>query len=247
VRTLIVIPTVDEAANITAVLERVRAAMPLADVLVVDGASADGTATLAEADASRLGRIEVVRQPARDGLGGAYRLGFTRAIDDGYEVVVEMDADLSHEPEDLPRLVAGIEGGARLVIGSRYVAGGDVPDWSRRRRWLSRWANRYVRLMLRLGVNDATAGFRAYRTSALREVDHLATRADGYAFQVELTERVVRTGGGVLEVPVVFHDRRGGRSKMSGRIVLEAMVLVTGWAIEERVLRRRRWERRTGP
>jgi glycosyltransferase involved in cell wall biosynthesis len=237
-RTLVVIPTVDEAENIVEVLERVRAAVPAAHVLVVDGASRDGTVELAEATGARLGQIEVLRQLERNGLGGAYRAGFAQGLGDGFEVFVEIDADLSHDPGDLPALLGAVEEGARLAIGSRYVPGGATPDWPRARRWLSIGGNRYANLALGLGVRDATAGYRAYRDSTIRDIDFLGTRADGYGFQVEMTYRVVGTGGGIVECPITFRDRTRGTSKMSSRIVVEAMLLVTGWALRDRVLRR---------
>ena len=238
-RTLVVIPTVDEAANIVDVLTRVRAEVPAADVLVVDGASSDATVELAETVGRELGGVQVLRQLARNGLGGAYRSGFDWGLESGYEVLVEMDADLSHDPLDLPRLLQAVEGGAGLAIGSRYVPGGSTPDWTRGRRWLSRWANRYANALLGLRVKDATAGFRAYRAEVLRDIDFATTGADGYAFQVEMTYRVMRTGRAVVELPIAFRDRALGTSKMSSRIVVEAVVLVATWALRDRVLRRR--------
>ncbi len=237
-RALVIIPTVDEASNIVDVLEQVRRATPEADILVVDGASSDGTADLAEQTASALGQIRVLRQPERNGIGGAYRAGFELGLAEGYDTLVEMDADLSHDPGDLPTLLAAVADGARLAIGSRYVPGGATPFWPWHRLLLSRGGNRYVNVVLGLGVRDATAGFRAYRAETLREIEHATTRADGYAFQVEMAYRVARTGGRIVEQPITFHDRVRGTSKMSGRIVVEAMLLVTSWAIRDRVLRR---------
>jgi dolichol-phosphate mannosyltransferase len=237
-RSLVVIPTVDEAENIVEVLQRVREAAPAAHVLVVDGASSDGTPDLAEQVAAELGQIEVLRQGQRNGLGGAYRTGFAWGLSDGYQILVEMDADLSHDPADLPALLAAVEGGARLAIGSRYVPGGATPDWPLRRRMLSRGGNIYANLALGLGVHDATAGFRAYPATTIREIEHLDTRADGYGFQVEMVDRVIRTGGGVVETPITFRDRTRGTSKMSSRIVVEAMLLVTRTALRRRILRR---------
>jgi dolichol-phosphate mannosyltransferase len=149
-----------------------------------------------------------------------------------------MDADLSHDPADLPRLLAGIEDGASLAIGSRYVPGGSTPTWPLQRRLLSRWGNRYVGIVLRLGVRDATAGFRAYRAPILDAIDYETTSADGYAFQVEMAYRVRTVGGAITELPISFRDRVRGTSKMSGRIVVEAMLLVTWWGIRDRLLRR---------
>ncbi|HJR26850.1 MAG TPA: polyprenol monophosphomannose synthase [Acidimicrobiales bacterium] len=237
-RSLVIIPTVDEASNIAAVLRQVRSVAPDADVLVVDGASGDRTADLAEEVGAELGRIRVLRQPIRNGIGGAYRAGFELGLAEGYDVLVEMDADLSHDPSDLPTLLASAHGGARLAIGSRYVPGGATPFWPWHRLLLSRGGNRYVNLVLGLGVRDATAGFRAFRASTLEAIDYASTRADGYAFQVEMAYRVARTGGGIVEHPITFRDRVRGTSKMSGRIVAEAMLLVTTWAIRDRILRR---------
>ncbi len=157
-RPLVVIPTYQEAENIATVLQRVRTALPAASVLVVDDGSPDGTADLAEAVASEVGQVEVLRRPAKAGLGSAYRAGFAHGIARGFDVLIEMDADLSHDPADLPRLVAGVESGASLAIGSRYVPGGATPNWPKPRLWLSRWGNRYVGIVLGLGVRDATAG-----------------------------------------------------------------------------------------
>jgi dolichol-phosphate mannosyltransferase len=237
-RALIVIPTVDEAPNLDPLLRQVRAALPEADVLIVDGASTDGTPELAEQLGQELDRISVLRQRERNGLGGAYRDGFEQGLAQGYDILVEMDADLSHDPADLPALVGAAAGGARLAIGSRYVPGGATPNWPLLRRLISQGGNRYVNLVLGLQVRDATAGFRAFRASTLRDIGAASTRASGYAFQVEMAYRVARTGGGIVELPITFHDRVRGTSKMSGRIVAEAMLLVTRWAIRDRILRR---------
>ena len=182
----------------------------------------------------------MLRQPVRNGLGGAYRAGFARGLAGGYEVLIEMDADLSHDPADLPRLIGATESGARLAIGSRYVPGGQTPNWPFFRRFISRGGNRYVNLVLGLSVNDATAGFRAYRADTLVDIGAGETQADGYAFQVEMAYRVSRSGGGIVEIPITFYDRVRGTSKMSMRIIVEAMLLVTRWAIRDRILRRRR-------
>lgn len=237
-RSLVVIPTVDEASNIVEVLERVRQAAPTADVLVVDGASRDGTPDLVEQVGRELGQIRVLRQPERNGLGGAYRSGFAKGLAEAYDVLVEMDADLSHDPAALPSLLEAVEAGARLAIGSRYVPGGGTPGWPRRRRLLSIGGNTYANLVLGLHVHDATAGYRAYRAQTLHDIDYASTHADGYGFQVEMAYRVVRTGGGIVERPITFQDRTRGTSKMSGRIVVEAMLLVTWWGIRDRIFRR---------
>jgi dolichol-phosphate mannosyltransferase len=238
VRTLVELPTIDEADNIAEVLRRIRAATPEVDVLVVDDGSPDGTADLAEAAGREVGRVEVLRRPAKSGLGTAYRAGFRRAMATGYDVVVEMDADLSHDPSALPQLLRALDGGADLAVGSRYIPGGSIPDWKLHRRLLSRWGNRYASVVLDLDVRDATSGYRAYRVEVLRRVDLDAVRADGYGFQIEMAYEVARAGGRVVEVPISFTDRVRGTSKMSGRIVVEALVLVTWWAVRDRVVRR---------
>jgi dolichol-phosphate mannosyltransferase len=236
---LVILPTFDEAENIETVLGRVRAACPRANVLVVDDGSPDGTADLAEAAARRLGQVDVLRRTEKAGLGAAYRAGFGWGLARDHDVLIEMDADLSHDPEDLPALIAAVDHGADLAIGSRYVPGGSIPDWSWHRRMLSRWGNRYAAGVLGLAVNDATAGFRAYRGDMLRRIDLDSVVAEGYGFQIEMTYEVVRLGGGIVEVPIAFTDRLLGESKMSSRIVVEALGLVTWWAFRDRFLRRR--------
>ena len=239
-RSLIVLPTYREAENIADVLRKARAAMPDADVLVVDDNSPDGTADLAESVGREVGGVTVLRRPGKAGLGSAYRAGFAHGLIEGYDVMFEMDSDLSHDPAALPELYAAIEGGADLAIGSRYVPGGSIPNWPTHRLMLSRGGNRYVRLVLGLDVRDSTAGFRAYRSTALAKIDLEAVRADGYAFQIEMAYAVARNGGTITEVPIAFTDRVRGTSKMSGRIVVEAMLLVTWWGVRDRVLRRGR-------
>jgi dolichol-phosphate mannosyltransferase len=234
-RTLIVLPTYQEAANVAAVLRRVRAATPAASVLVVDDGSPDGTADLAAAVASELGGIELIRRDHKMGLGTAYREGFRWGLDRDFELMVEMDADMSHDPADLPRLLAAVEDGADLALGSRYIAGGSIPAWSVYRRTLSRQGNRYAARMLRLPVADATSGFRVYRAGMLAELDLGSVRADGYGFQIELVHRVARKGGRIVEVPIRFTERVRGHSKMSGRIVAEALWLVTWWGLHDRL------------
>ena len=238
---LVVLPTYQEAENVETVLRRIRAALPDAHVLVVDDGSPDGTADLAEKLAEELGGVDVLRRPGKEGLGSAYRAGFRWGLDRDFDVLVEMDADLSHAPEDLPALLAVIAGGgADLVLGSRYVPGGATPEWPRIRRFLSVWANRYAAAALGLAVNDATAGFRAYTAAVLRRIDLEHSRAEGYGFQVEMVYRVVRLGGRIVEVPITFTDRLEGRSKMSGRIVVEALALVTLWGVRDLLTGRRR-------
>src|SRR5690625_4804545 len=203
-RSIIIIPTFLEAQNIADVLDKVRDAAPHADILVVDDSSPDGTADLAKAANETRGQIDVLSRPDKGGLGAAYRAGFRQAFDNGYEVVVQMDADLSHDPATLPDLLAGVENGADVVIGSRYVKGGSIPNWPLVRRMLSRIGNRYASTMLGLGVGDATAGYRAYRAEVLQSIGAIDTTATGYGFQLELSHRANRHGAAIAEVPITF-------------------------------------------
>jgi len=239
---LVVIPTYDEALNVTEVLSRVRAAVPQVDVLVVDDNSPDGTADLARAAATELGQVDVLVREKKDGLGNAYRHGFREGMDRGYEVLIQMDADLSHDPAALPSLLGQLDAGAECVIGSRYVPGGSVPHWPWYRRALSKWGNRYACFVLGMSVHDATAGFRAYRVEALKAIDVFSTRANGYGFQIETAYRISRSGRRLAEVPITFTDRVRGYSKMSLTVMVEELTLVTWWGIRDRLraLTRRR-------
>jgi dolichol-phosphate mannosyltransferase len=237
-RVLIVSPTYQEAENIEEFLRRARAAAPDADILVVDDSSPDGTAQIAERVANELGRIEVLLRPSKDGLGEAYRAGFGLGVGRNYDVLVQIDADLSHEPDVVPELLAAIEAGADVAIGSRYAAGGSIPHWPWYRRALSRYGNRYAAFVLGLQIRDATSGFRAYQAKTLETIDFTTTRAKGYGFQIETAYRVWRAGGKAAEVPIVFHDRVRGYSKMSWHIFAEELLLVTWWGLRDRVLRR---------
>jgi dolichol-phosphate mannosyltransferase len=239
-RTLIIIPTYLEAENIAEVLRRVRMSVPDGDVLVVDDNSPDGTAELAKTTSAEIGQIEVLVQPGKGGLGVAYRAGFAHGFTNGYDVVVQMDADFSHDPAALPELLCEIAAGADVAIGSRYVAGGRIPDWPKTRRVLSRVGNFYASTVLGMKVHDTTSGFRAYRADVLATVESEATRATGYGFQVELAYRAHRLGARIVEVPITFNDRVRGVSKMSWHIIGEAMSLVTWWGLRDRVLRRGR-------
>lgn len=236
-RPLVVLPTYQEADDIVTVLSRVRAAAPDAAVLVVDDGSPDGTADLAEAAAAELGSIGVLRRPGKSGLGSAYRDGFREGLARGASVLVEMDADLSHDPAELPRLIGPVQAGeADLVVGSRYVPGGSIPKWAWHRRALSRWGNRYAAAVLGIPVVDATSGFRAYSADLLRRIDLASVRADGYGFQIEMAYRAHQRGARIVEHPIAFSEREHGQSKMSSRIVVEALFLVTGWGIRDRLL-----------
>jgi dolichol-phosphate mannosyltransferase len=241
VRTTVIVPTYNEAGNIGALCEGIRSALPEASILIVDDGSPDGTAALARSLSERLGHIEVIERSEKAGLGAAYRAGIARAIDDGAEICIQMDADLSHDPVMLPALVANIEHGADLAIGSRYVPGGRTIDWPWNRVALSRWGNRYVAGVLGLAVNDATAGYRAYSADALRRMEFDTVAASGYGFQVEMTHRLVRAGGKIVEFPITFRERQVGTSKLSGGIVNEAFVLVLKlWLSDSRGRRERR-------
>jgi dolichol-phosphate mannosyltransferase len=239
-RVLVVVPTYDEALTLPATLERLRAAVPDADVLVVDDASPDGTGDLADGLAAHDPAVHVLHRAGKEGLGAAYVAGFGWALGRGYDVVVEMDADGSHQPEQLPRLLdalaaPGADGVPDLVIGSRWVPGGEVENWPWHREALSRAGNTYVRVALGLRLGDATAGFRAYRAPALRSLDLATVASHGYCFQVDMAWRVARAGGRVAEVPITFVERTAGRSKMSRAIVTEALWKVTAWGARRRV------------
>jgi dolichol-phosphate mannosyltransferase len=237
--TLIIIPTYLEAENVAEVVRQVRASAPDADLLVVDDSSPDGTADIAKETGAEVGHVEILVLPEKGGLGVAYRAGFRHGFSHGYDVIVQMDADFSHDPAALPELLSRIETGADMAIGSRYVAGGNIPNWPTTRRVLSRVGNFYASTVLGLKVRDATSGFRAYRASVLQTVEAGATRATGYGFQVELAYRAHLLGAEIVEVPITFNDRVRGVSKMSWHIIGEAMSLVTWWGVRDRVLRRR--------
>ncbi|MBO0887289.1 MAG: polyprenol monophosphomannose synthase, partial [Acidimicrobiales bacterium] len=214
-RTLVVLPTYQEAENIELILRRLRTLEPPVHVLVVDDDSPDGTATRAVAAGDALGGVDVLGRDRKAGLGSAYRAGFAWGLERGFEVLLEMDADLSHDPDDVPRLVEAVAAGAGLAVGSRYVEGGAIPSWSFSRRALSRAGNLYAGAVLRLPVRDATSGFRAYRANVLRRVNLDTVRADGYGFQIEMAHRAYEDGARVVEVPIRFVERERGRSKMS--------------------------------
>jgi glycosyltransferase involved in cell wall biosynthesis len=240
-RVTVVVPTFNEAGNIETLVSAVRQVLPSASILVVDDGSPDGTADLADALGATLGNVEVVRRTSKDGLGAAYRFGLRHAIEQGAEICVQMDADLSHDPAALPALVAVVEHGADLAVGSRYVPGGITLNWPRRRRTVSRWGNRYAAGVLGLAVNDVTAGYRAYRSTALERMRFDSVQAEGYGFQIEMTYRLVRLGGRIVEFPITFRDRMAGESKFSGSIIREAFGLVLRlWAADFGGRRRRR-------
>ena len=236
-RVLVVVPTYNEMENLEPVLDRLRAAVPDAHVLVVDDGSPDGTGELAAKLAAGDDRVHVLHRPVKAGLGPAYVAGFAWGRQHGYDVLVEMDADGSHAPEELPRLLTALEE-ADLVLGSRYVPGGGVVDWPAHRLLLSRGGNRYTRWALRLPLADATGGFRAARGTLLDRLPFDQVASQGYCFQVDWAWRAWRDGARVAEVPITFRERRHGRSKMSGSIVGEALVRVTVWGIRDRLATR---------
>jgi len=235
-RVLVLIPTYDERENLPGVVARTRASVPEADVLVLDDGSPDGTGEVADALAAADPRVRVLHRVAKEGLGAAYLAGFGWALERGYDAVVEMDADGSHRPEQLPDLLAAAEA-ADVVIGSRWVRGGSVLNWPPHRKLLSVGGNVYTRLLLGMPVNDATAGFRVYRTSALRILDLTTVRSQGYCFQVDMTWRAVKAGLAVVEVPITFVERESGESKMSKDIVREALRSITVWGAAYRTRR----------
>lgn len=225
----VVVPTYNEREN----LPHLAAAILLHGyrLIVVDDGSPDGTGEIADSLASEMPRLSVIHRLHKQGLGPAYTAGFDRALAEGAEVVVEMDGDFSHNPADLPRLVAAIREGADLAIGSRYVPGGDTPDWPLHRRLLSQGGNFYARRMLGIPIRDATAGYRAFRAEALGAIPYREAEASGYGFQVEMAWHAHRAGLSIRELPIVFRDREEGTSKMGMAIVLEAMWLVTRWGV----------------
>lgn len=239
-RTLIIVPTHNEAANIGEILDRIALHVPEADVLVVDDASTDETRQIVKERTSVDSRVGLLARDAKGGLGDAYLHAFGIGLEQGYDAMVEIDADLSHDPAVLPTMLDLAGRGIALVIGSRYVPGGTVVGWPRRRTWLSRWGNRYAAIVLGLAVNDATAGYRVYRADTLRAIGLGGVQAGGYGFQIEMTYRTVRAGLSVVEVPIEFRDRVAGSSKMNQGIVTEAFKLVTFWGLADLVTLRRR-------
>jgi len=232
---LVVIPTYNERDNVESIVTRLHAALPTAHVLVVDDGSPDGTGDIADelAKADSAGRVHVMHRTEKNGLGAAYVAGFNWGLERDYAVLVEMDADGSHAPEDLPRLLDAL-GDADLVIGSRWVPGGKVLNWPVQRQVLSRGANFYSRMALGAKVKDITAGFRAYRREALEKIRIDNVASQGYCFQIDLAWRTIEAGFTVVEVPITFTERERGQSKMSGDIIREALIRVTKWGLRRR-------------
>ena len=232
-RCVMVVPTYNESENIEWIVGRLRAAQPGVDIMIVDDNSPDGTGDIADRLAATDGAVTVVHRTEKAGLGAAYLHGFDVALDAGYDVIGEMDADGSHQPEQLHRLLDALHG-ADLVIGSRYVAGGSVVNWPLQRLLLSRGGNLYVRLLLGIKVKDATAGFRVFRRSTLETIDLGAVRSTGYVFQTDLAYRTLSRGLRVAEVPIEFIERVRGDSKMSGQVATESLKSITRWGLAER-------------
>lgn len=237
-RILVVIPTYNEIENLPLIVDRVRHSTPDVDILVADDNSPDGTGALADDLSAADPRVFVLHRPGKAGLGAAYLAGFTWALERGYDAVVEMDADGSHRPEDLPRLIAALAD-ADVVLGSRWVPGGHVVNWPVSRRILSRGGNAYTRIMLRTPIRDATGGYRIFRATALERLGLDDVESQGYCFQVDLVWRAVQRGLVVREVPIIFVERERGTSKMSRSIVIEALAKVTQWGIADRLGRTR--------
>lgn len=231
--TVVIIPTYNEAMTLPEVIAGVRAAVPGVDVLVVDDASPDGTGQIAQTREDTDAAVHVLHRAEKSGLGGAYVAGFEWARQHSYDIVVQMDADGSHSPEQLPSLLAALTD-ADLVLGSRYVPGGSVRNWPRRRLLLSRGGNLYARILLQIPLRDATAGYRAFRVDALDRLDLHTVASAGYCFQVDLARRAVRVGLRVVETPITFVEREKGDSKMTGAIVREALVRITAWGLADR-------------
>jgi dolichol-phosphate mannosyltransferase len=238
-RIVVIIPTYNERENLERILRRVRAAVPEADVLVADDNSPDGTGDIADTWSAADGHIQVMHRAGKQGLGAAYLAGFAWALEHGYDVVVEMDADGSHQPEQLPLLLDALRD-ADLVLGSRWVDGGSVVNWPKTRELLSRGGSIYTRLMLGVPLRDATGGYRAFRADTLRTIDLTGVESAGYCFQVELGWRAVQAGMRVREVPIEFVERELGDSKMDQRIVVEALWRVTVWGTQDKAAKARR-------
>jgi dolichol-phosphate mannosyltransferase len=245
-RVLVIVPTYNEKSTLPSILDRIRSSVPGAEVLIVDDNSPDGTGRIADDWAARDASIHVMHRLGKEGLGAAYLSGFAWGLQQGFDVLVEMDADGSHQPEQLPSLLAELDG-ADVVLGSRWVAGGGTVNWPRSRQLLSKGGNAYTRAMLGVPIFDATGGYRVFRASTLRQLDLHEVASQGYCFQVDLAWRAVRRGLVVREVPITFVERTSGTSKMSQKIVFEALWRVTVWGIDERITRiRRRTMRKRG-
>lgn len=238
-RIVVIIPTFNELTTLRPIVARVRASVPEADLLVADDNSPDGTGRIADELAAADEHVRVMHRLGKEGLGAAYLAGFAWALQEGYDVVVEMDADGSHQPEQLPRLLDALRS-ADLVLGSRWVPGGRTENWPKSRQWISRSGTAYTRIMLGVPIHDATGGYRAFRADTLRQLDLHEVASQGYCFQIDLAWRAVQRGLRVREVPITFVERVSGTSKMSQKIVAEALWRVTVWGIDDKLTRVRR-------
>jgi dolichol-phosphate mannosyltransferase len=233
-RVLVIIPTYQERENVSPIVARVRSAVPDADILIADDNSPDGTGKIADELAASDDHVQVLHRPAKNGLGAAYVAGFAIGLAAGYDVIVEMDADGSHQPEQLPRLLSALAT-ADVVLGSRWVEGGQVSNWPKSREILSRGGNAYARIALGIPLRDATGGYRAYRAKVLRSFDLSTVRSQGYCFQVDLALRSWERGYRIVEVPITFVERELGASKMNRGIVIEAFFRVAVWGVQRRL------------
>ena len=236
---LVILPTYNEAENIPVLIPRIFKYLPDCTVLVIDDGSPDRTAEIAKSLTGTYPNLEVINQGKKGGLGSAYRFGFLWGISRGFDELIQMDSDMSHRVRDLSNLLEMKSRlGADLVIGSRWISGGEIENWSKGRELLSRFANRYVRAVLNLGINDSTSGFRVYSADLLKRIELEDIKSEGYCFQIEMTRAARKVGGKIVEVPITFRERESGVSKMSKAIVIEAMALVTLWGLK-RVIRSR--------
>jgi dolichol-phosphate mannosyltransferase len=232
VKVTVIIPTYNEIENIDSILKAVRASVPDAELLVVDDNSPDGTGQQAEKTAKEIGRVLVLHRLGKEGLGTAYRDAFKLVLDGDTDVIITMDADFSHDPATIPLFLDAVRNGAEIVVGSRYIKNGMSVNWPLHRLLLSKWGNRYTAFMLKIKVHDCTTGFRALTVQSMQKIKVLSTVSQGYAFQTELLFLAARVGEvKIVEVPIIFHDRKYGKSKMNGRIIRESMLLVTRWGI----------------
>ena len=237
-RRLVVIPTYNEAGNITSLIDQLFTSIPGVEVMVVDDGSPDGTALICKGLQENNKKLHLIERHAKSGIGSAYRMAFIWALEQGFDEIIEMDADGSHQVSDLLRMIDAktMNPEVGLIIGSRWIRGGKTVNWPRSRELLSRLANRYVRIALGMGINDSTAGFRIYSAQTLRKIDLGHVRSEGYSFQIEMTRAAHKSGAVIMEVPITFKERENGVSKMSKNIVREAMFLVTVWGLK-RLLR----------
>jgi dolichol-phosphate mannosyltransferase len=232
VKITVIIPTYNEIENIDSMLRAVRSAVPDAELLVVDDNSPDGTGQQAEKTAKEIGRVRVLHRPGKEGLGTAYRDAFKLVLNGDTDVIITMDADFSHDPQTIPLFLRAINNGAEIVVGSRYIKDGMSVNWPLHRLLLSKWGNRYTAFMLKIKVRDCTTGFRGYTARSMRKIEILKTISQGYAFASETLFRASMRGEKqIVEVPIIFHDRKYGKSKMNAKIIRESMLLVTRWGI----------------